>query len=211
MIIFLMGPLGSGKGTQAKLLAKEFDLEFVSMGDILRSAAKKDKELDNLINKKGKLVSSKKTVEILENYLKEKNLNDNVVLDGFPRTIDQYVEFKKWLSRNKKSIKLTIVLEIGENESVRRISGRRMDPKTGKIYNLVTSPKPGDEIDADSLVQRDDDKEEAIKKRLSWYEESVLPLVEELKKDGVAVKKVDGERSIEEIQKNIVELVKTDA
>jgi adenylate kinase len=100
---------------------------------------------------------------------------------------------------------LVIVLEIPEEETVRRLSARRLDPETGKIYNLITDLPPK-EIDVEKLTQREDDKPEAIRKRLSLYRERTEPLIEEMKKV-IKVVEIDGQRSIEEISKEIVEVV----
>jgi len=96
-------------------------------------------------------------------------------------------------------------LQIREEETIRRLSARRYDPATGKIYNLITDPPPKD-IDKNSLVQRDDDKPEAIKKRLTWYKEQVVPLIAELKKE-VEVIDLDGARPIAEIHQEIYEKI----
>ncbi len=207
MIILILGPLGSGKGTQAKRLAKRFNLHFISMGELLRKAAQKDDEIDRLINEKGKLVPAHTTYEILRDYLDNNQITDNVIFDGYPRMIEQYGLLKKWLKENRKKIDLAIVLEVSEEESVRRLSGRREDPKTGKIYNLNTSPKPGPEVDVKNLIQRDDDQPEAIKARLKWYQTDVVPLIRRLEEEGVKVKRINGERPIEKIRADLFKLL----
>lgn len=207
MIIVISGPQGSGKGTQAKLLAKKYDLLPLSMGDLLREEAKTNKEVDELINKKGVLVPDEITLEILKIFLKTRQVKDNFVLDGFPRTVKQYDLLKDWLNENDKKIDVAILLEIGKKETMRRLSGRRMDVKTGKIYNLETAPKPGPGVDLKSLVQRKDDRPEAIFKRLEEYDKNTKPLLDLFRRDGVLVS-INGEQSIEAIHQEIVDVVK---
>lgn len=206
MNILILGSSGSGKRTQAKMLADKFNLHYVEMGNLLREAAKKNPAIDERINKQGQLVSAEEAFSTLKEYLEKKSWKDNIIFDGYPRMVKQHQLLKEWLTEKGKKVDLAIELEISEKESIRRLSARRTDPKTGKIYNLVTAPKPDSEIDVKSLIQRDDDKPEAIKVRLDWYQENVAPLIEILEKEGV-LEKVDGERPIDEIQKDLVALV----
>jgi len=101
---------------------------------------------------------------------------------------------------------LTIVLQINEEETVRRLSARRQDPETGKIYNLITD-KPPAGVDEATLIHRDDDKPEAIKKRLALYKEQTEPLIDILKKDSEVIE-VDGQRPIETISKDLIKIIK---
>jgi adenylate kinase len=207
MIILILGPLGSGKGTQAKRLARSFNLHFISMGDLLRQAAQKDDEIDKLINEKGKLVPAYTTYKILKGYLDDNKITDNIIFDGYPRMVQQYEFLREWLEESGKKIDLAIVLEVSEKESMRRLSGRREDPKTGRIYNINTSPKPGPKVDVKRLIRRDDDQPEAIKARLKWYQTDVVPLIKRLEEEGIKVKRIDGERPVEKIQADLFKLL----
>lgn len=200
MNIIILGPQGSGKGTQARLIVKEFNLFYVSTGDILREIAEKDVSVRNRLNK-GVLLPDRETFEIIVKYLERKGINENILFDGYPRSVPQYELFKNWLNQRGKKIDLVIVLNISEEETIRRLSARREDPATGKIYNLITEP-PGPEVDLGRLVQRDDDKPEAIRVRLEEYRSSTLPLIEELRKDTKVVE-IAGERTVEEIAQDI--------
>lgn len=206
MIIIILGPQGSGKGTQAKLLADKFKLFYLSTGELLREISKTRKDLQEMVNQKGVLVPDETTFSLMTEHLSQKGINDNIVFDGYPRSVKQYSLLKDWLAGNNKKIDLAIVLEISEKESIRRLSNRRMDPKTGKIYNLETSPKPGPEIDIKTLIQREDDKPEAIKKRLEEYKKITEPLIDIFEKEGVLIK-TDGGRPIEVIHEDMVNLV----
>jgi len=201
MIIFILGPQGSGKGTQAKGLAEHFNLFYLSTGDMLREMAKDNPQLAEKLNK-GELLSDEFVMDSLVKYLEEKQVSGNFILDGSPRSVNQYGLLKKWLETKGKKVNLVIFLNVSEAASIKRLSARRMDPATGKIYNIVTEPKPGPEVDKSKLIQRGDDKPQAIKERLAEYKKITEPLIELLRKEGVLFE-VDGEQPIAEVQEEI--------
>jgi len=206
MNILLIGLQGSGKGTQARLLVEKLGFYYFESGEFLRKIAEKNETVKKMLAG-GTFVPDKEIVSYVTAYLDEKGIYDNILFDGFPRSITQYDFLKSWLKEKNVSLNLALILEISEDETVRRLSARRSDPKTGKIYNLVTDPPPAD-IDRNLLVQRDDDKPEAIKKRLGWYKEQVLPLIAQLKNE-IRVVEVDGERPIDEIQNNLLKEIES--
>lgn len=211
MNILLLGPQGSGKGTQAKFLITSFGFYYIESGSILREAAKTNQTIDRLINKEGKLLPDDITFSlVMEKIEKEKPEKDGILFDGFPRSIAQYQLLSDWLKGNGKKIDLAILIDINEEESIRRLSGRRVCARCGKIWNIVTSPKPpsNDRCDcAGDLIQREDDKPEAIKVRLKDYRDITEPLAEMLDDQGILYR-VGGERPIDTIQAEIAEKIR---
>ena len=203
MNIIILGPLGSGKGTQARLIAEKLNLFYFESGKFLRQLAKKDSSIDERINKKGELLPDEEMFSLLAKHIEDNNpTRENLLLEGYPRSVKQYELLKEWLAEKSQQIDKTIFLEISEKESIRRTSARKIDRKTGKIYNLITNP-PGPDVDTNNLYQRPDDKPEAIKKRLDWFKDSVLPLADVFEKEGI-LERVDGERPIKTILEDIL-------
>lgn len=206
MNILLIGPQGSGKGTQARILLEKFGFFYFESGEFLRKVAGTNEELKKVLSE-GQLIPDREMTSYLTAFFDQKNLYDDIIFDGFPRTEPQYQFWKKWLTDKEIKIDLAIVLEISEAETVRRLIARRKDPVTGAIYNLVTDPPPSS-VDLSTLIQRDDDKPEAIKIRLASYRERTEPLIKTLASD-MEVIEVDGERPIVEISKDIVKIVES--
>lgn len=206
MNILLIGPQGSGKGTQARLICEKFNFFYFESGAYLRRIAQSDPVLKKSLAE-GKLVPDKEMTSYLTAFLDEKNLYDNILFDGFPRTVSQYEFLKNWLNDKEVKLDLAIILEIKEEETIRRLSARRIDPVSNKIYNLITDKPPVD-IDQNTLIQRDDDKPDAIKKRLALYRELTEPLIVKLKQDSEVIE-VNGERSIETISKDLLNIIST--
>ena len=210
MNIIILGPQGSGKGTQAKLLAEKFGLYYFEMGSFLRELAKKNPEIDRIINKEGKLLPDDLFFFAMKEFLQEKISagSKGMILEGFPRTVKQYQMLKRWFDQEGIKIDKVIFLEISDEETVRRLSARRTCEKCGRVYNLITNPPKAKNCECGGkLVQREDDQPERIKVRLNVYRESTLPLLEIFKKDGV-LEQVDGERPIEKIHQELVKIVK---
>lgn len=204
-IIIFLGPPGAGKGTQAKFLEKDYGFIQISTGDILREAVKKGTELGKLAKKymdEGKLVPDDVIVGIIEEKLEE--LKDkNIILDGFPRTIPQAEALDEMLKKKNKEVDAVILFDISDEEVVRRLSGRRVDPKTGNVYHIEFNPPP----EGVEIIQRDDDKEEVIRKRLEVYHNQTEPLIEYYKKQNKLFK-VDASKPVEEVYNQIENMLK---
>ena len=210
MNILLIGPQGSGKGTQAEILVKKFGFYYFEMGGFLRELAKTDPLIYEYQNKKGQLVPDDvfffAMKSLLEGKVKEGN---NLLLDGFPRTIVQYETLKNWFDELGINLDKAIFIDIPEEITIKRLSARRTCKECGKIWNLVTSPIPPTPEKCDcggELTQRDDDKPEKIMLRLNEYRKNTEPLLDLLRKENILVK-VDGNRSIDEIAADLHKVV----
>ena len=206
MILLIMGPQGSGKGTQARRLAGEFGLYYFDAGAHLRKIAKTDARINEIVNKRGMLLPDDEVFKIVTDFLAKEKIFDNIILDGYPRSVEQYMLISGWFNENGKSITKAIFLDVSEEVSVARLSSRRIDSETGKIYNLITK-KPGIEVDETKLIHREDDKPEAIVERLRHYHETTEPLVRLLKAEDKLIT-VNGEAGINEIHDEIKAEVK---
>jgi adenylate kinase len=211
MNILILGPQASGKGTQARLLSENLNLFYLESGRILREIAKVDPYVNETINVKGELLPDDETTRIVSSYL-DKNApsGDNIILDGFPRSLAQYELFASYLSTKGKKIDKAIFLDISDDETVKRLTARRSCVKCGEVYNLLTNPPKSDGICdkcGGSLVQRPDDKPEVIQERLKVYRTTTEPLVKKLEEEGILIK-VDGEQPIETILGQILEKLK---
>lgn len=202
MNIILFGPPGAGKGTQAKELITKFGIPQISTGDILREAIANKTKL-GLEAKKymdaGNLVPDEVVVGLVEERLKNKDCENGYILDGFPRTVVQAKALDKIANIDK-----VIALDVPASEIVERITGRRTSRKTGKIYHIKYNP-PVSENEED-LIQRDDDTEVAVIKRLENYEKQTLPVLEYYKEKNKTTI-VNGSRKPEEITKELIEIL----
>jgi adenylate kinase len=208
MNIILFGPQGSGKGTQADFLAEDLKLYHLSMGEELRKEIKGKTAIGKKVESimaKGELVPVEITSNIILNISKQKESKNGMILDGYPRSAEQ------WTFANKNlKFDAAIELHLSEKESIRRIASRRMCPKCGKNYNIIfMKPKVAGQCDIDNtkLVQRDDDKPEEIKKRLEIYHSQTEPLKKEYKKLGI-LHIIDGEQPIETVHKELLNILK---
>lgn len=206
MNLIILGPQGSGKGTQARLLADSLGLFYFEAGDFLREAARSDTRIDEIINKKGELLPDEEVFSLVSRLLSQKVLNlDNFILDGYPRSQRQYELIKAWLGQKGKKINWAIYLSLSKEESLTRITARRTCAKCDRVYNLITNTPPTQEVCecGGRLQQRQDDTPEVVAKRLAIYEKTTAPLIDILKKDGLLLA-IDGEAPIETILKEII-------
>ena len=180
MKLILLGGPGAGKGTQANFIKEKFNIPQISTGDMLRAAVKAGTPLGleaKKIMDAGGLVSDDIILGLVEERLKEADCANGYLLDGFPRTIPQADGMKS------RGINVDYVLEINvdDDEIIRRMSGRRVHPDSGRTYHVVFNPpkvEGKDDETGEDLIQRDDDREDTVRKRLSVYHEQTEPLVE---------------------------------
>ena len=190
MIIIMLGAPGTGKGTIAGILTKELGIPQVSTGDIFRKHIKEKTELGILAEKyisQGKLVPDDVTIGLVENRLKESDVQNGIILDGFPRTVKQAEELDKILEKEGKQVDLVINLNTPEDEIVERIVNRRICPNCKAVYNLILNPPKQEGICdkcGEKLVQRKDDNPETVKLRFNSYIEQTSPLVDYYDKKG---------------------------
>lgn len=202
MNIVIFGPQGSGKGTQAKMLADRYGIPHISTGDIFREAAKKNDSLGLEVKKvldQGALCSDALTNEVVKRRLEDVDCAEGFILDGYPRTLAQAEALDEF-----SHVDFVIVLDISDKEAINRLSNRRQCPKCKRITDTSEGGvciKCGT-----ALVQRTDDTPALIKKRLDDYHDVTQPLLEYYKpQDNVFV--VNGERSPEKVFKNILEIL----
>ena len=207
MNIILFGAPGAGKGTQAKELTKKYEIPQISTGDILRAAIANKTPLGLEAKKlmdEGKLVSDDIVNGLVEARLQEADCEKGFILDGFPRTVAQAEALDGILEKFNKKIEKVIALDVSDDEIIERITGRRVSKKTGKIYHIKYNP-PVDEKEED-LEQRVDDNKETVMKRLEVYNKQTAPVLEYYKKQN-KVYSVDGAKKLEEITKDIIDIL----
>ncbi len=208
MNLILLGPQGSGKGTQAELLVQKYGLNYVEMGKFLRSISDSDNQYAATVKEyinKGDLVPDEYVRLIAWDHINKQDKEKGWLFDGYPRSLAQYEQVEDMLRKFGKKIDRVIYLYISPEESIRRLSARRICEKCGSIYNLITNP-PG-QLEAckcgGKLMQREDDQPEAIKKRLELFNERTRPILEKARQEGVLLE-IDGERPIEIIHEDIL-------
>lgn len=212
--IIILGPQGSGKGTQAEMLAKKFGLEHIDMGKTLREAAKRDtpigKEIYRIQNVTKTLVPSRILKEVLGIKLNSLPREQGALFEGVPRTVDQAEYFTEALQESGRKIDAVFYINIPEEESLERIAKRWTCKKCGLPLIMGKDiksekdkcPKCGGEI-----YQRVDDTPEGVKKRLEVFREETLPVIEYFRQKEILIE-IDGKPSIEEVSNNILEEVK---
>ncbi len=202
--LVLLGLPGAGKGTQGQMLSKKVGIPFISSGDALRSELKKGtdiaKEFEEYMNA-GLLVPDDLVEEFLEKMLKRYDLRKGFIFDGFPRTIHQAEFIERYLRKINVPLDAAVYLSVPDEVIIKRISGRRVCPKCGAVYNIYYNPPKHDEICdvcGTPLVQREDDMPDVVKKRIEVYKKQTNPLIEYYKNKGLLVT-VNANGSVQEV------------
>jgi adenylate kinase len=210
MKIILLGPQGAGKGTQAQRLSQKTGAKHISTGDIVRAEIKSGSELGQKVqdfNDRGELVPDEIIVEMAKPYLDDV---DAWLLDGFPRNEAQAKALDDALKDLGIELDAAVALEAPDDELVERLSGRRTSDATGRVYHVEHDPPPEDsEEDPGPFVQRKDDTEEAIRRRLAIYHEQTEPLKDYYAERGLLTT-VDARQSIQEVTEEILAAVGED-
>jgi adenylate kinase len=202
MILILLGPPGSGKGTSSNLICKNHNLFPLSTGDVLRERMKQSDDFGKHITqlmRTGELLPD----ELINNLVKEiiesdkiKSDYKGILFDGYPRTVKQAQFLEKLLADNNRKVNYVLLFKIANNTIVDRVASRRIDRKTGNVYNLIFNPPP-ENADLD-LYQREDDKEDIILHRLEIYKKQTEPLIDFYKKYGIT-REIDASKVIDEM------------
>ena len=215
MQIILLGAPGAGKGTQAKFISDHLNIPQISTGDMLRASVSKGTELGlkaKVLMEKGELVPDDLILDLVKDRISEKDCANGFLFDGFPRTLDQANALKD------KGIKIDCVIEImvDDDEIIQRMSGRRVHTASGRTYHIKYNPPKQENIDDETgepLIQRPDDNEETVRKRLAIYHDQTSPLVDFYKKSSLVQNgnkyiEVNGVGDISTIQEQIKKLFK---
>lgn len=203
--IALFGPQGAGKGTQAEMLAKKYNLPVLSTGEVFRKEIKEQTELgklaSDLINR-GQLVPDETTNGIVLGELRAPKYQNGFILDGYPRNMNQLAVLEKNIS-----LDWAILLLISDEEVQKRLAGRRVCPNCGAIFNIINKPPKKDgvcDVCGGKLITRDDDKPEAIAKRLQIYHRETEPIINYYAGKEKLIE-VDGSGTIEKVFEEIIE------
>ncbi len=203
-LVFL-GPPGAGKGTQAKMLSKDLGLVHISTGDLLREAVKNQTPLGKKAKEymdRGELVPDDLIIALIEEVMPE---GGGVILDGFPRTVAQAEALDSMLQRKGLKLDGVVLFDVPDDVVVERLSGRRICPSCGAVYHIKYNPPKNDELcDRCSvkLVQREDDREEVVRRRLEVYRKQTAPLIEYYERKGILIR-LDASKEIEEVYQEL--------
>lgn len=215
MRLILLGCPGAGKGTQAKLITKEFNIPHISTGDILRAAITQGSPLGEKVKsivESGNLVPDDIMIELVKERINAPDCKEGFLLDGFPRTAAQAEALNK-----KASMDYVLDIDVPDDEIVKRLTGRRIHLASGRIYHTLYQPPKipnTDDVTGEPLVQRSDDTEETVRRRLKIYHEQTGPLKEYylnlLANKGdykIHYFKIDGTRPVDEIKDQIFHIL----
>jgi adenylate kinase len=206
--LILLGPPGAGKGTQAERLRADFGLAHISTGDMLRAQVADGTELGQQAQSymnAGELVPDKVIIGMILARIGEPDAREGFLLDGFPRNERQADALGEALGTLERRLLAALLIEVSDDEVVRRLGGRRVCAKSGHVYHLEFDPPKHEGIcdqDGSRLIQRDDDREETIRKRLQVYHQQTAPLIDYYEQAGL-LRRFDGRRSANEVNDHI--------
>ncbi len=200
MDLIFLGPPGAGKGTQAKWIIEEFGTPQISTGDIIRAAIRGGTELGKEFKSytdAGKLVPDELVNRMVKDRLAQDDVKGGFLLDGFPRTVPQAEALDGMQTELGRQLNHVLLLEVADSVLLERITGRRSDPETGRVYHIKFDPPPAEV--AGRVIQRSDDTEEVLAQRLEEYHAKTAPLIPFYEEKGL-LRRIAGEGSPEEIR-----------
>jgi adenylate kinase len=217
MKIILLGPPGAGKGTQANYIKQEFNIPQISTGDMLRAEVRagtpRGMELKKIMDA-GELVSDELILDIIKVRITADDCRNGYLFDGFPRTVAQ----ADGMMSNNIDVEYVVELWVEDEEIIRRMSGRRIHPQSGRSYHVLFNPprqEGKDDVTGEPLIQRDDDSEATVRKRLQIYHTQTSPLIHyysELARTGGArapkYYRIGGDGTVEQIRDEIISRLK---
>ena len=214
MKIMLLGPPGGGKGTQAKFIEEKLNIPQISTGDMLRKNVKNKTPLglDAKSNmEKGELVPDNLILNMMKNRLIKEDCKKGYILDGFPRTIPQAEGLNTLLEEIGQELDMVILLNLDDDIIVKRMSGRRVHPSSGRVYHVVYNPPIKDNKDdatGEDLIIRADDQEETVRNRLKVYRNQTAPLIDYYLNKSI-LQKINADGTIDEIKDSITQIICT--
>lgn len=212
MNIVLLGPPGAGKGTQAKFIVDKYQIPHISTGDMLREAISSGNELGlkvKSILEQGLLVSDDVMIELIKERLSREDTLNGFILDGFPRTVKQAESLTNIMNELNRKMEYAIFVNSDEETVVKRISNRRVCPKCGRVYNLITLKPKNDSLCDEcrsEIVQRKDDKEETVRDRFRIYIENTQPVIDYYIDEDILIE-VDGSKDLHEVNKDVMKVL----
>lgn len=212
--LILLGPPGSGKGTQGERLQEDFQLPYYATGDILRAAVRDETELGSVAKEymdRGDFVPDEVIIGVITERVDGSEAADGFILDGFPRTLPQAEALDDSLQNLGRSLTAALLIDTPDEEVERRLGGRRTCAKNGHIFHVESDPPKEEDVcdlDGSRLIVRDDDKPEVIRHRLEQYHDKTEPLVDYYEEKGL-LRRVDGGLSPDEVGDRIRALLAT--
>ena len=213
MNLVFLGPPGSGKGTQALRVAKELNLIHISTGDLLRNAVKNQTGLGKqaeVFMKSGNLVPDNLIVKLIEEKISNGDRGNGFILDGFPRTIPQAESLKKMFEEQQQHLDSAVLLEVSDEEVVKRLSGRWNCPKCNAGYNYPSNVPKQEGLcdnDGEKLLRRPDDEESVVENRLTVYKEQTQPIEDYYRQKSI-LKEIKGEQQPDTVFQDILAAVR---